>query len=199
MTNIDVLLSSDSIDVLGASSKLDVDLSIGATGERGSNIFVGSGKPNLASVSKPLTPKTYDMFINLEPDDTEYLYLYQYLNVDGEFTWVALLRLIPNTFLTNYMAKFENGSAKIYIPITSVIPLASIGIYRAENFNVQHTIISTDPTASSIFVDGIIIDPISKQLNLEITINAAKSTIANPGTWSKLVGDFSVHLIVTVV
>lgn len=199
MANIDVLLSSDSIDVLGASSKLDVDLSIGATGERGSNIFVGSGKPNLASVSKPLTPKTYDMFINLEPDDTEYLYLYQYLNVDGEFTWVALLRLIPNTFLENHVTTFENGSAKIYIPITSVIPLASIGIYQAENFNIQHTVISGIPVASSIFVNGIIIDPISKQLNLEITINAVKSTVEDPSVWSALSGDYSVHLIVTVV
>lgn len=199
MTNIDVLLSSDSIDVLGASSKLDVDLSIGATGERGSNIFVGSGKPNLASVSKPLTPKTYDMFINLEPDDTEYLYLYQYLNVDGEFTWVALLRLIPNTFLENNVTRFQNGSAKIYIPITSVIPLASIGIYQAENFNIQHTIISNVPVASSMFVDGIVIDPISKQLNLEVTVNAVKSTVESPNTWSALNGDYSIHLIVTVV
>lgn len=199
MTNIDVLLSSDSIDVLGASSKLDVDLSIGTIGERGTNIFVGSGNPNLPSVSKPLTPKTYDMFINLEPDDIEYLYLYQYLNVDGEFTWVALLRLIPNTFLNNYVAEFENGSAKMYIPITSIIPLASIGIYQAENFNVQHTLISSNPIASSIFVDGIIIDPISKQLKLELTINAVQSTIEDPSTWSKVSGQFSVHLIVTVV
>lgn len=199
MTNIDVLLSSDSIDVLGASSKLDVDLSIGAIGERGSNIFVGAGKPNLASVAKPLTPKTYDMFINLEPDDTEYLYLYQYLNVDGEFTWVALLRLIPNTFLNNHVTQFTNGVAKVYIPITSVIPLASIGIYQAENFNIQHTLISSVPVASSVFVNGIIIDPISKQLKLEITLNAIETSIAEPGTWSAVDGEFTVHLIVTVV
>ena len=55
----------------------------------------------------------------------------------------------------------------ISIPILSIIPLASSGIYTASNFNVQHTLINSLPTASSIQIDGI--DMETMVLNMTLT------------------------------
>lgn len=191
---VDILLSSDSIDVLGGTQKVNVSLSSGSRGNRGSYILVGSGNPN-----DPLTyiptqnVQTYDMFINLNPNDADYLYLFQYLNWDGEFQWVPLLRLIANTFLDNYDGIFTDGAMPISIPLTSVLPLASVGIYQASNFNVQHTLIDSMPVASSIEVNNIDLDT----MTLNMTLRAVRLNVA---TWEEVPdGPATVHLIVTVV
>lgn len=190
---VDVLLSSEEIDVLGGASAVNVSLSSGAKGDRGSYILVGAGDPNDSLTYVPVdSPKIYDMFINLSPDSDSYLYLFQYLNQDGVFQWVKLLRLVPNTFLDNYDGTFVDGAMAISIPIISIIPLASSGIYTASNFNVQHTVVSSLPTASSITVDS---------LNLTtMTLNMTLRAVSYNGTsWSNMTGAGIVHLIVTVV
>lgn len=191
---VDILLSSDSIDVLGGTPKVNVSLNSGSRGQRGNYILVGSGNPN-----NPLTyiptqnVQAYDMFINLNPNDVDYLYLFQYLNWDGEFQWVQLLRLIPNTFLDNYDGIFTSGKMSISIPLISILPLASTGIYQASNFNVQHTLISSLPTASSIKIDGI--DFSTMTLNLTLTAVQFNGT-----SWEDVPDGAGVaHLIVTVV
>jgi hypothetical protein len=191
---VDVLLSSDNIDVLGGTPQVNVNLSSGSRGQRGNYILVGSGNPNNPLTYIPTqTVQTYDMFINLNPNDVDYLYLYQYLNWDGEFQWVQLLRLIPNTFLDNYDGTFVSGKMQISIPLISILPLASSGIYQASNFNVQHTLINSLPTASSIEVDDINLDT----MTLNLTLTAVQF---NGTAWENVPnGAGVVHLIVTVV
>jgi hypothetical protein len=198
---VDVLLSSESIDVLGGSPRVDVNLNFGRIGERGSNIFVGSGNPNLPTAVIPQIPKNFDMYINLAPDDDEYLFLYQYLNQSGTFLWVRLLRLVPNTFLQNFgddpgETNFVNGEMIYNLPIVTVIPLATVGVYQASNFNIQHSIIYNQPVASSIVVGEIA--PIGNELILPVRVKAAT---LNPttGVWSALNGPAVVHFLTTVV
>jgi hypothetical protein len=198
---VDVLLSSESIDVLGGSPRVDVNLNFGRIGERGSYIFVGSGNPNLPTAVIPQIPKNFDMYINLAPDDDEYLFLYQYLNQSGTFLWVRLLRLVPNTFLQNFgddpgETNFVDGEMIYNLPVTTVIPLATVGVYQASNFNIQHSIIYNQPVASSIVVGDIAF--INNTLILPVRV---KAVTLNPttGVWSNHSGPAVVHFLTTEV
>jgi hypothetical protein len=195
---VDVLLFSDSIDVIGGPQRVDVDIDIGSVGQRGSNIFVGSGNPNLPTAVLPEEPKTYDMYINLSPNDVEYLFLYQYLNYDGNLTWVRLLRLIPNTFLENKLINFVDGAAVYNVPVITVIPLASVGLYEPENFNIQHRVINDRPVASATSVAGAFEIDDNDQLVLPITITAVEID-PQTGAWTPVSGERFVHLIMTVI
>jgi hypothetical protein len=198
---VDILLSSESIDVLGGSPRVNVNLDFGSVGERGSFIFAGSGNPNLATAVIPQTPKVFDLYINLAPDDDEYLFLYQFLNQDGRFLWVRLLRLVPNTYLQNYgddpeETNFVDGEMTYNLPVATVIPLSTVGVYQKSNFNIQHTIIYDKPVASSIIVDDITF--INNTLILPVTV---KAVTFDPATaeWSNLEGPAIVHFLTTVV
>ncbi len=192
---VDIVIAPESVDVVGGVSTVNISTTIGATGSRGSHIFVGSGNPNKAETLIPGgTAEVFDMFINLSPDDVEYLYMYQYLNQDGELTWVRLLRLIPNTYLENNAATFVDGSAIVYVPIASVIPLASVGVYQATNFNIQYSIAGVDSIASSVEVSGIEFP--NNIAKLKLTFKAVEYSGT---TWSNLSGSYPIHLLVTIV
>jgi len=192
---VDIVIAPDSVDVVGGVSTINISTTIGATGTRGSYIFVGSGNPNKPETLIPGgSPEVFDMFVNLSPDDVEYLYMYQYLNQDGDLTWVRLLRLVPNTYLENNTATFTDGSAVVYVPIASVIPLASVGVYQATNFNIQYSIAATDAIASSVEINGIEFP--NNIAKLKLTFKAVKYS---GSSWSNVSGDYPVHLIVTVV
>jgi len=195
---VDILLSSDNVDVIGGASRTDVDIEIGPVGDRGSNIFVGPGNPNLPTAVLPQAPKTYDMYINLSPDDIEYLFLYQYLNYDGSLTWVRLLRLIPSTLLENKELEFNNGKAIYNIPVSLVIPLASVGIYGPSNFNIQCQIVNENPVAAAIDVGEDFFVDEDGLLVLTITISASELDLAS-NTWSNLSGNKIAHLVMTVI
>lgn len=196
---VDVLLSSENIDILGGIARVDTDVNIGSSGDRGSNIFVGTGNPNTGEATIPESPKTYDMFINLDPNSLDYLFLYQYLNVGGEFSWVKLSRLIPQTFLENYTGDFVDGVLKYIVPAEKVISFSSVGIYTSDNFNVQHTIVNDRPTASSIELGPLEINEDSGGYEVEITVNAAEydSTL---DSWTSLdKSNVRVDFIVSVI
>jgi hypothetical protein len=195
---VDILLSSESIDVIGGAPRTEVDIDLGAVGDRGSNIFVGAGSPNLPTAVLPQNPKTYDMYINLSPTDEEYLFLYQYLNFGGTFTWVRLLRLIPNTFLENKLLNFVDGIATYNVPVITVIPLASVGVYQPTNFNIQHRVITTNPAASSTSIASQFVTTEDGQLVLPVTISAVEID-PSTGVWSKVSGEKFVHLVMTVI
>jgi hypothetical protein len=189
----EVLLSTDDITVLGGPSIREVNVNFGPQGSRGSQIFVGLGKPSIPGVLGEI-PQIFDMYINLLASDDEYLYLYQYVSVDGSPTWLRLLRLIPNTFLTNLTGNFVNGQYQVFIPVINVVPLSGVGNVTAANFNVQHTVINDKPVASSVTVgdlttfDGIIVLP--------ITVSAAEFDGAN---WSLLSTQKPVQFLITIV
>lgn len=189
----DVLLATEDITVLGGPTSISVDLDFGPQGERGSLIFVGNGNPNLNEIGQ--TPNIFDLYINIDPNDEEYLFQYQYQNISSVNTWTKILKLIPNTYSSNIVRTFTDGvTSVINIPLINIIPAEQVGLVTSSNFNIQHSIVGSNPVASSVSVgDVIAVDGI---LSLPITINAAEYASAS---WSPLSGTKTIHLFINVV
>lgn len=196
---VNVVLSTDELTVLGGPSEVSVDLDFGPKGDRGSLILYGLGQPSATSL--PETPRVYDTYINLLPSDPEYRYMYQYIaGPGGPPSWARLFRLIPNTYAENLNRTFENGQIQINIPVSAIIAKASentgdlVGSYEAENFNVQCTVLNSNPVSLSVVVGEI--ETYESLLSLPITIKAIEY---EEGEWSSVVGQKMVHLSITVV
>lgn len=191
---VDVLLNTDDVWVTGGPETIDLNLDLGATGSRGSKIFMSNGNPN--------TPENLsgsflinDFAINgSTADPATYLSMYEYVIVNGSPTWQKRFRLFPNIFSKNYAASFTTGSTTINVTMATDLFLSS-GTLTASNFNVQHSIVNSDPIASSIQVGSLSIT--DGNYVLPVTINAAKYTALS--TWAALTGSNTVHLSVSLV
>jgi hypothetical protein len=113
---VDILLSSEELAVFGGPASIDLNVDFGPAGTRGSLIFTGNGKPTDPDVDLPNDVQPFDLYINLNPDDFEYLFLYQYGSINGVLTWSKVLRLIPNTAIANLPVIFYNGEAVTFTP-----------------------------------------------------------------------------------
>ena len=107
----EVVVANDDLVVIGGPSAIQLKLDVGATGTRGSYIYTDIGKPTSNQITLSPPPIAGDMFINVNPSDDEYLYLYQYKLVNAVLTWAKVLRLVPNTVLHNPYFKFIDGEA----------------------------------------------------------------------------------------
>ena len=195
----DVILSSEDLTILGGPESITLDLDFGPQGERGSEFFVGNCNPNSNPENIPVTPKVFDMYINLLPSDPdeEYLYLYQYQNVSGEDTWTPLVKLIPNTYSTNRVVTFVDGEKSINVQVSKLVPPSLISSITSDKFNVQYSISgSLNPVSSSISVLPIITESVTGDLVLPMQIKAVEY---NAGSWSNLSSEVTVHLLITVV
>lgn len=191
MTN--VLLSSDELTVLGGPSSIDVDVDFGPQGDRGSLILYGLGKPS--SVQLPVTPRVYDTYINLLTSDDEYRFMYQYIAGDGgTLTWIKLFSLTPNIYSENVQRSFANGEVDINIPLAAIVPVDQLGSYQAEDFNVQCTVLGTNPVSVGVSVEDIAIS--GDLVTLPIRISGIEY-VSNE--WTPLSGTKTVHLLITVV
>lgn len=194
MVDISSTISSIDLNVLGGPSTVEIAVDYGQRGDRGSLILYGEGKPSL--VSLPQTPSVYDMYINLLPSDDQYQWVYQYIAQPSGYGWKALFKLNPNTYSSNNQLSFLNGSSEIWVPIVSItggdITASSI---TSGSFNVQHTVVSQNPVASSVYVGDIALSP-DEILALPITIKAAEFI---SGEWSLVSEEKIVHLFITMV
>ncbi len=191
---VEVLLSTDDLWVTGGPATIDLNLDLGATGTRGSKIFLSNGNPNTPG---NLTGSflVNDLAINgSTADPATYLTMYEYLIVNGSYTWQSRFRLFPNIFSKNYAATFADGSTTINVTMSTGLFLSS-GTLTAENFNIQHSIVNSLPTASSIEVGSLSIS--GGNYVLPVTIKAAKYT--SPSTWANLTGSNTVQLSVSLV
>lgn len=192
---VDVLttIASANLNILGGPSKIDVSVDYGQRGDRGSLFLYGQGKPYL--VSLPETPLLYDMYVNLLPSDSEYQWVYQYVNTPTGLSWKSLFKLVPNTYSTNENVSFVDGAVEIWIPLSSITGKSGQTMIDASKFNVQYSIISQDPIASSISI-GDVTDSQTGIWSLPITISAVEF-VSN--SWSNVSGQKAVHLFVTMV
>lgn len=117
----EVVIANDDLVVLGGPSAISLALDVGATGIRGSYIFNDIGKPTSDQISFSIPPIIGDLYININPSDDEYLYLYQYKLVNGVLSWARILRLVPNTVLFSPYFKFINGEAYTPIVLNNVL------------------------------------------------------------------------------
>jgi hypothetical protein len=191
---VDATISSANLNILGGPSKIDVSIDYGQRGDRGSLILYGQGKPYLVNLPEPAA--LYDMYVNLLPSDDEYQWVYQYINTATGLEWRSLFKLQPNTYSNNETLSFVDGLVEIWIPIISVTGLDNgPSTLTAANFNVQYSIVSQNPLASSITIGEVETSP-TEILSLPITIHASELI---DDSWSDVSGEKTVHLFVTVV
>lgn len=192
----DVLLSTDDLVVLGGPAKISLDVDFGPEGERGSLIFVGEGKPGSSEDGLPDDSelKAQDLYLNVDPTDDEYQFMYQYLSeVDGTFNWTKVLRLSPTIYSYNKTVTFDiNGSliGTINIDLFNFISEELIGTYSAENFNVQVNLLSENPISLGTSIGDIVEEQV-----LPISLTAIEYV---SGAWQPLTGSQTVHILVTL-
>ncbi len=190
--DITTLLTNDDITVLGPPSNIDVVLDFGATGQRGSKYFVGVGDPNShTSGGQIFSQQLYlnDMYINTSTG-AEYGYMYQYVSEPGGDTWVPVLAVNPIIHSLNNETDFTSGVALIPVPLSNIV-ISSGTALTSNNFNIQYSIETANPTASSISDVAIIGD------DLNIEINAVEYS---SGSWSAFSAEnIKVHVFITMV
>lgn len=200
---VDVLLATDSLSVLGGPSRVNVNVDFGPPGQRGSQIFVGNGNPNSVQIGQ--TPKPFDLYINLLASDPngEYLYFYQYQNVDGQDSWVVLFNLTPQVTNQSYSQEFVLGVTQISVPVGNIIPTSLVGEAASENFNVQFNILNSNPVSHTMTIgdpqtiNDIVVLPISIKAIEYIDLDES-GPLSEYG-WVDLEGIKTVQLRITVV
>jgi hypothetical protein len=190
----EVLLSSDDLTVLGGPAEISLDIDFGPQGERGSLIFYGSEKPE--TFDFPADLKVYDTYINVDPTDDEYQFVYQYLpEVGGALNWTKVLRLNTTIYSYNQTIAFDsNGTSldPIEILLSNFVSEDLISTYSSEDFNVQVNILNENPV--SIGTTVLEITPGSIQA-LPISLKAIEYS---SGSWQPLTGSQTVQILVTL-
>ena len=184
------IYSTEDVTVLGGPSKISVDLDIGPTGKRGSYWFVGNGFPN----TEELSPNLLDMYINVDPQDESYLFLYQYQNADGVNSWRQILKIIPNFTSKSVVSDFIGGDAEIIIPLISIVPEDLVATVTIDKINVQKSIVNDLPIITTVKSLEIITD--NQVRALKIIVNAIE---LNNSNWIEVVGQKVVDLLISVV
>ena len=190
----EVLLSSDNLTVLGGPAQINLDVDFGPEGQRGSLIFYGSEKPD--TFDFPIDLNVYDIYINVDPTDDEYQFVYQYLpEVGGALNWTKVLRLNTTIYSYNQTIAFDsNGTSldPIEILLSNFVSEDLISTYSSEDFNVQVNILNENPV--SIGTTVLEITPGSIQA-LPISLKAIEYS---SGSWQPLTGSQTVQILVTL-
>lgn len=197
----------------------------GETGQRATNVLLSYGDPSTNPVYSSIgivptsqsdvdnfertvvTPQTYDLAINLDPNDAGYLDVYYYAPKPPALgtgnMWYNVLALTPTTYAFNPTVTFSAlgaGMTTISIPqptgfdlLTEVQKTATMqGILAASNinYNFEHPYpVAGLVSAGNIREDGDFI-------KVDITLGAAQY-ISN--TWAPLSGNIIVHLLIGLV
>ena len=186
---VEVLVNTDDITVLGQPPEVKVQLDVGATGTRGSQVFVGTGNPNEIVIGQ--TPILNDLYINNAPGE-EYSYLYQYVSGLGTNTWVPILKINPTIYSISFPITFSSGEATTGIPISNIVQTPGTPLTE-ENFSIKFSVGHSNPTAvsiSSVAITGTTSDTLS------ISFNGAE---LDSGEWNSLSSTVTIHLLITIV
>ena len=181
---IETTISIDTVEVVGGPATINLDLEVGAAGERGGKFFAGYGNPN---DNPPVGALAKDLYINAQSTSDEYSFLYQYVNSN----WVQLLKLQPTILAKIDDATFDNGLANIMIAANQIPTSLSL---TASNFNIQCNVINSNPTVASI--SSIVYTLENGILKLTFDVNAVEFI---DGEWSKIGTNKAVHILITVV
>lgn len=184
---IETVISTDTVEIVGGPATINLDLEIGASGERGGKFFAGYGNPN---DNPPTGALAKDLYINVQSTSEEYSFLYQYINSN----WVQILKLHPATYAKIDNATFDNGLANIIIAANQIVNLTENNNLTASNFNIQCNVINSNPTVAS--VSSIIYALENGILKLTFDLNAVEFV---DGEWSNIDTNKPVHILITVV
>lgn len=183
----DIILNTDDLTVFGPPASLDVNVGIGEQGTRGSKIFSGLGNPNLVSIGQ--TPNLNDWYINLSPG-TEYSYMYEYVSEPGGNTWLSRLKFNPPIYSQRVSCTFTAGVGSVTIPIANIYT-ATGPAPTADDFVIQYSFDTTNPTVASIDVPALV----GAGTDLVINFNGIQYS---GGSWSALSGARTIHLFISM-
>jgi len=146
----DVVVSSNSLSVLGGPASIQLSLDAGATGQRGTFIMYGFANPNSTEAQETFIapPQVFDFYVVVDPASENYLQMYQYVNQDGELIWIPSIKLAINIYSTTRPITFINGIG------STEINLADLGIAGVtETGNTQSIDVNffTQPGSSAYF------------------------------------------------
>ena len=188
MPSIDVILEDPSITVLGGPSEIQVQLDTGATGQRGTQTYIGAGLPSSSTIPNYSTILPGDLYINSSPG-TNYSWLYQYVVKPAGNTWEPVLQLNPSLYNAVYDVNFVAGEATVSIPISNIT--TTTATLTSDNFAVDFNIENINPVATSLKTKTV------SSGNLSLTISA----VEYDGTsWSDFVSTTcKLHVSVRVI
>ena len=191
----DVLLSNDDITVLGPPETVELLVDIGATGTRGSQVFVGVGDPNIVEIGQ--TPLLNDLYINIASGGS-YGYLYQYVSEPGGNVWIEALGLNPTIYSVNYTTSYTNGIAQIVIPISNIVTSTATPL-TANNFSVQFSIVNDNPVAASMSIPALVQNDDNLVINFKAVEHRTNIDSGPYGDWAVLEGEVTTHLFITIL
>lgn len=126
---VDINIASQQVTAVAGPSAITVQVGLGQRGQRGSRIFVGESSPQLFFVPEASTAlglELFDLYINTNPADEDYLYLYQFIGSDGGNVWEQIVRLVPNQVSVNSLLTFTAGSATLDVELLDYYPQSLI-------------------------------------------------------------------------
>lgn len=182
---------------LSGPASLELLVDKGPSGERGNNIFLSRGNPNV-SANLSASPILGDLCIDIDTASVTYLFLYYY---ESPGLWSPKLRLIPNSASKIENAVFVNGQSSINVNV-ALPPGSPVSGDIAERLDIQYSIandtaLSTqvqNPMSSSFYVASISVT------NSIVTLALVFSAVELLNTsWVPLQGQKSIHLVITVV
>ena len=187
MAIFDVVVNTDDLVVLGPPDVIDLAVSIGQQGQRGSTFYAGAGDPNNLTISENvfaqnITPIAGDLFINIATGP-EYGWLYVYNPKVVGNQWDQVLRLQSPNFASSYQKIFSLGETELSIPLSSILP-PNFSQTDPDKYIVSITPIAENPTVLTIKSKSIA----SGNLNLTITgiefVSSSWSSIDDPVIFS---------------
>ena len=195
MADVYTTIASTDVSVIGGPTQVDVAVDFGIKGDRGSLFMYGNGKPS--EVELPESPDIYDMYINLNPNDTEYKYVYQYISTPSGNDWVSRFKMVPDVYTTSLNQTFVDGEKTIYISAAAVVGNneRAASLLSANNYSVLATIHGDKPIALSVSVGDI--TPNNNVYAIPITVNTA--SMGSDGSWTKISGEHKVSLQISVI
>jgi len=127
VTEIPIVVSDDVVTVGGYTNQVELQLSVGATGERGSRIFTGSVDPTTLPTDSPIWGgytdfKSGDIYLQR---DTDLLAVWEWLYTSGEYTWVRTVEDIAGS----------GGSVTLDPDLNAIANLSGTGILRRTGVN----------------------------------------------------------------
>lgn len=176
-TSVEVLVNAADITVLGPPTQLDVQLDVGPRGQRGSQIYVGSGLPSSSTIANYSSVLPGDLYINTSPG-ANYSYLYQLVVRPAGNEWIPVLSISPAIYRALFEVEFVAGSAEISIPISSITTATTA--FTVNNFAVEFSFEHSDPISASISSKSIV------SSNLVLNFSAVEW---NGTSWQDLVAN----------
>lgn len=197
---VDVVYSSDDLTVVGGPSSINVNVSSGSRGIRGSRIYSISADPRtLTTQELPSDLLEYDLAIVVDADTQDAFAIYQKTGTSPQ-DWEPLPPLALNVFSTKTAIAFnEFGIAIAPIPVSLIFDLED---YSVDKFVVQYQLEDTNEGGNTYPVSSSISLSVVPDLenNIQNLVAVIKAVEFNGTSWVPITSALrTIHAFITVI